>query len=558
MKGSKIDTTGLPHHRILGQILYELICRESSGDGVRIASLRRELANDDEIAGAYPHNLSKAISNSLRRLLWDGKIIREARGFYQVAPVSANQNGATSSSSGSSSIGHPAIANTGANLLPPPTTATKPMPTSLHGQGRQQLPLPYMSSAPHHLPIGGHLPPFGPLGAAPGPHGPIPYLHPMPPPPPPASSMYPHGSPYTPSPGAGYASSSKHRMSSRDDDSDDFAYSEDDPTPRKKAKMAMLPDVGVKLAPLKANPGAGIPYGHHNVPYSTHPSLNEPYGNGRHGFGTSWERSPHRSLDADNLPPLKLPSNGESRFRNASNGSGGNSNSNNGSAGGSGGSSTAHSNSNSYFYITNPGSSSSSNGQYPAPNPVTSREPFSSPRDSSLPSVQQVIYEIFTYLPESPVLGGSPPTHGPSSSSTPSYNSTAAARAAYSSFPPSANDGRISTGKDSKCSIANMLSGPASPRTTARQNFARKCPNLAKYVSEALQVLSSSEAPGVTTTLVRKYVLDRLVVGQSPIDSERRNQVNRATDWMLAGLVATGGAVEVGIDKNGESMYANK
>ncbi|CAD6884401.1 unnamed protein product [Tilletia laevis] len=98
MKNSKIDTPGLPDHRILGQILYNSISRGSSGSGILIADLRRELQANECVARAYPHNLQQAIANSLRRQLWNGTIIRDAGGLFQVSPLSAVQSTAGPSS----------------------------------------------------------------------------------------------------------------------------------------------------------------------------------------------------------------------------------------------------------------------------------------------------------------------------------------------------------------------------------------------------------------------------------------------------------------------------
>ncbi|KAK0560379.1 hypothetical protein OC844_003793 [Tilletia horrida] len=519
MKGSKIDTTGLPHHRILGQILYELICRESSGDGVRIAALRRELAADEVVARAYPHNLSKAISNSLRRLLWDGKIIREARGFYQVAPVSANQS---------------------------PTASTSANPVA-------------STSA---------------AGAAA------------------SSSSQPN------------KNKNKHKSVTRhsDDDDDDLDNSDDDSGPRKKPKLSASAFNGLQLPPLGPpshhhhhhhhhyslplsypdHRHPGPPPMHHQYPTYHHPGPNqyhyhlpaiESYPSSRSGFGTSWERNPPAprfyahaggSLpDAHILPPI-----------------------------------------NPAPVATGGATAAAAAPPPPPPHPESSRS-------STYPSAQDIAYEISSFLPDMPANrqysshnvpgrttmpspSRSPPfyPYGPYTTSSTAHphrpyyttlpmSSSRGDSASYgsgsgsgsgagsrdtlvgSSLGPGSSSGS-SLEPSKPLSIANLLSRPVSPTDNVRQNFAKRCPSLAKLVVEALQVLaSSSEAAAaappstaVSTSMVRSWVHDRLPTGNSAVEVEQRDNIGRAVDMMLSSLSCTGVAVESGTDASGEKMYA--
>ncbi|CAD6899158.1 unnamed protein product [Tilletia controversa] len=515
MKGSSIDTAGLPHHRILGQILYELICRESSGDGVRIADLRRELTADETVARAYPHNLSKAISNSLRRLLWDGKIIREARGFYQVAPPSA---------------------------VPSATSTSASQPQSSSAAASASVAGPSGSSAQGKMKNKAH-------------------------------------------PGA------------RDVEHDDLPDSEDESTSRKKPKLSSPPGYSGLPPPPQQYPDmryslASTSYQH--TPY--YPQHIEGYSTTRPSFGTSWERNPpirhpnhappsHSYEHGQSLSPVLGYSYGQGHSYNPGPGPslglgpslGPSLGPGPGHSYGPGPSvgpvhqySLSHNTSRYHSPISNTGDDPSFR-YAPAPSrPYYLRPHHPGSRSGGLhPAASQIAYEISTHFPDTP---NSKDYSGPSSSSgrhpqtfptkspmrTP-YPSIGSTSSSYSSGAGAGIDTPNSTPDVTKpLSIANLLSRPTSPTETLRQQFAKRCPSLAKLVLEALQNLSGPQRPGVSSLAIQDWVNDRLTPGYGPVDYDNRARVGRAADLMLSSLCSSNLAVEAGTDERGEMMYSTK
>ncbi|KAE8271509.1 hypothetical protein A4X09_0g858 [Tilletia walkeri] len=489
MKGSKIDTTGLPHHRILGQILYELICRESSGDGVRIAALRRELAADEIVARAYPHNLSKAISNSLRRLLWDGKIIREARGFYQVAPVAANQAAASTSANHmptSSTAAAPALASAPA---PTPAPAAGPSGSSASkgktkysapsrtrnadddelfdsedestSRKKPKLSSPLAYNGFHSLPHQYPDPRHGPLTT---PYQPAPY--------------YPH-----------------HTIEGHSTSRPSFGTSwERNPPPRYPSDTA--PGHSYDQGPSHSqgysfgygqfhspgpsrSPGVG-PVHQYSLSHNTTQTFNQ---NPGHGYNYSYG---HGLLASRPHHPGLYPAASQVTYEIST-------------------------------HFIDPLSSKgyagpSSSGRYPQISPIRSPPPTGSRADTA----------PYTAIASS------------SSRGTTSYTS---------------GGGSSSSDTSKPLSIANLLSRPTSPNETMRQQFSKRCPHLAKLVLEALQMLPGAQGTGVSTSAVRDWVSDRLGMGYGPVEQERRGRVGRAAELMLASLCTTNLAVETGRDQ---------
>ncbi|KAL9934052.1 hypothetical protein V8E36_007134 [Tilletia maclaganii] len=585
MKNSKIDTTGLPHHRILGQILYELICRESSGDGVRIASLRRQLAADDVVANAYPHNLSKAISNSLRRLLWDGKIIREARGFYQVAPVSADgtppSTAKQSSSAGGSSSAASGSRKPKQKARRPDDDDDDPTADDDGRSGSRKKPrLSANNTANANLASGSNVASGSNIHLPPIHHLTDPRLSLAPPPPPPLPHHPYQYPPYHPHPHPGLDAQLQPPQFQPH-----YAYYQPNP-----------------YAPPPPPPPPQQFY-HHQFPL------------GRSSFGTSWEREPprfytsglpsHSPIPAAPtrqpqqqqqqqssgrpgpfyaahqvnqeisafLPDIPSPvagatsSTGPGTATAAAGGGGAaGSTTSAGSASGSGtgllGGSSSSSGSNSVGKTPMLGSFLPPPGRQNYLNPMRSDTVYpglSAPLASSSSASAAATRPLFTSMPSSSSRESG--HYQPVSSTRADLDAiSASASSTNGAATAAAANGATATADSTKpLSIASLLSSrPASPSETMRQHFAKRCPTLAKLVVEALQVLPSPQSHAVPAPAVRQWVYDRLSVSNSPVEADRQAKVTRAADLMLASLVYTGVAQESGSDEMGEPMFTLK